>query len=132
MTTSLDTRVSRRYFVASTGAVTAMAWLAPRRLFAQGDGLVQTARWTAAADKVTVQKLRGNVSVLMGAGGNIAVLTGPDGKLMIDAGLAGARPQISDALDSINSTPSSTSSIRTGTSITPMATNGCTLREQPS
>ena len=105
MTTSLDTRVSRRYFVASTGAATAMAWLAPRRLFAQGDGLVQTARRTAAADKVTVQKLRGNISVLMGAGGNIAVLTGPDGKLMIDAGFAGARPQISDALDSISSDP---------------------------
>ena len=105
MTTSLDTRVSRRYFVASASAATAMAWLAPRRLFAQGDGLVQTARRTAAADKVTVQKLRGNISVLLGAGGNIAVLTGRDGKLLIDAGFAGARPQITNALASINSDP---------------------------
>jgi len=105
MTTKLDVRISRRHFVASASAATAMAWLAPRRLFAQGDGLVQTARRTAAVDKVTVQKLRGNVSVLMGAGGNIAVLTGPDGKLLIDAGFAGARPQISDALASLGSDP---------------------------
>jgi len=54
---------------------------------------------------VTVQKLRGNVSVLMGAGGNIAVLTGPDGKLLIDAGFAGARSKISSALASISSDP---------------------------
>jgi glyoxylase-like metal-dependent hydrolase (beta-lactamase superfamily II) len=41
----------------------------------------------------------------MGAGGNIAVLTGQDGKLLIDAGLAGARPQITDALFRISSDP---------------------------
>jgi len=34
----------------------------------------------------------------MGAGGNIAVLPGRDGKLLIDAGFAGARPKIADAL----------------------------------
>jgi hypothetical protein len=37
----------------------------------------------------------------MGAGGNIAVLPGRDGKLLIDAGFAGARPRITDALASI-------------------------------
>ena len=57
------------------------------------------------ASNVTVQKLRGNVSVLMGAGGNIAVLTGRDGKLLIDAGFAGARPKITSALASISSDP---------------------------
>ena len=76
-----------------------------RQLFAQDEGLVQTARRTAAAGTVTMQKLRGNVSVLMGAGGNIAVLTGPDGKLLIDAGFAGARSKISSALASISSEP---------------------------
>jgi glyoxylase-like metal-dependent hydrolase (beta-lactamase superfamily II) len=79
--------------------------LAPRGLFAQDDGLVQTARKTAAAATIAVQKLRGNVSVLMGAGGNIAILPGRDGKLLIDAGFAGARSKISDALASINSDP---------------------------
>jgi glyoxylase-like metal-dependent hydrolase (beta-lactamase superfamily II) len=85
--------------------VTTVALVAPRRVFAQDQGLVQAARKTAASDKVTVQKLRGNISILMGAGGNIAVLPGRDGKLLIDAGFAGARPQITSALASISSDP---------------------------
>jgi len=105
MSTELDVRISRRNFLASASAATTMAWLAPSKLFAQEDGLVQTARKTAATDKITIQKLRGNVSVLLGAGGNIAVLPGRDGKLLIDAGFAGARPQITDALAGISSEP---------------------------
>ena len=85
--------ISRRDFLVSTGVATSFALLAPRYAFAQSDGLVQTARKTAAAATINVQKLRGNVSVLMGAGGNIAVLPGRDGKLLIDAGFAGARPK---------------------------------------
>ncbi|HVI08104.1 MAG TPA: MBL fold metallo-hydrolase [Candidatus Binatia bacterium] len=105
MTTILDVRVSRRGFLASAGAATTVGLVAPRKLFAQDDGLVQTARRTAAASTVTVHKLRGNVSVLLGAGGNIAVLTGRDGKLLIDAGFAGARPKITSALASISPDP---------------------------
>ena len=105
MTTKLDARISRRWFLASASAATTLTLLAPRKLFAQDDGLVQTARRTAAASTVTVQKLRGNVSVLLGAGGNIAVLTGRDGKLLIDAGFAGARPKITEALASISPDP---------------------------
>ena len=105
MTTRLDVRISRRYFLASASAGMTAALLAPGKLFAQNDGLVQTARRTAAASNITVQKLRGNISVLMGAGGNMAVLTGRDGKLLTDAGFAGARPKITDALASISSDP---------------------------
>ena len=105
MSTELDVRISRRNFLASASAATTITWLAPSKLFAQEDGLVQTARRTAATDKITIQKLRGNVSVLLGAGGNIAVLPGRDGKLLIDAGFAGARPQITDALAGISSEP---------------------------
>jgi glyoxylase-like metal-dependent hydrolase (beta-lactamase superfamily II) len=97
--------ISRRNFLASASAASTLAWLAPSKLFAQEDGLVQTARRTAATDKITIQKLRGNVSVLLGAGGNIAVLPGRDGKLLIDAGFAGARPQIANALGGISSEP---------------------------
>ena len=79
--------------------------LAPRHVFGQDEGLVQTARKTAEASTITIQKLRGNVSVLMGAGGNIAVLPGRDGKLLIDAGFTGARSKITDALASISSDP---------------------------
>ncbi len=67
--------------------------------------LVQKARNEAASATITVQRLRGNVSVLTGAGGNIAVLPGRDGKLLIDAGFAGARPKIADALAGISSDP---------------------------
>jgi len=105
MTTKLDAGISRRCFLAYASAATTVALLAPRKIFAQSDGLVQTARKSAAAATVTAQKLRGNVSVLMGAGGNIAVLPGRDGKLLIDAGFAGARPKITSALASISSGP---------------------------
>jgi glyoxylase-like metal-dependent hydrolase (beta-lactamase superfamily II) len=105
MFTKPHTGISRRRFLVSTGMATTFALVAPRHVFAQDQGLVQTARNTASSDKVAVQKLRGNISVLMGAGGNIAVLPGRDGKLLIDAGFAGARPQITSALAAISSDP---------------------------
>jgi glyoxylase-like metal-dependent hydrolase (beta-lactamase superfamily II) len=110
MTTTLGSGLSRRSFLASTGLAATVALLAPRHLFAEADevatpGLVQKARKEAASATITVQRLRGNVSVLMGAGGNIAVLPGSDGKLLIDAGFAGARPKIADALAGISSDP---------------------------
>jgi len=71
----------------------------------QTGGLVQGAFKFAATAKVTVQPLRGNVSVLLGAGGNIAVLTGPDGKLLVDAAIISARPNVANALASINADP---------------------------
>ena len=91
MSTTLDSGISRRRFLISTSMAATVGLLAPRNLLAQDDGLVQTARRTAAAATISVQKLRGNTSVLMGAGGNISVLPGRDGKLLIDAGFAGAR-----------------------------------------
>lgn len=102
--------ISRRSFLASASLTAAAALVAPRTLLAETEevsapGLVEKARKEAATAKVTVQKLRGNVSVLLGAGGNIAVLPGHDGKLLVDAGFAGARPQIRDALANVSSDP---------------------------
>ena len=116
MSKQLGHDMSRRHFLASIGVAGAAGLLAPRDLFAWTQagsiaetvstaGLVEKARKEAANATVTVQQLRGNVSVLMGAGGNIAVLTGPDGKLLIDAGYAGARPKIAEALAGISSDP---------------------------
>jgi glyoxylase-like metal-dependent hydrolase (beta-lactamase superfamily II) len=103
-------RVSRRSFLVSVALTSAAVLVNPRTLFAEAEevaaaGLVEKARKTAATDKITVQALPGNISVLMGAGGNIAVLPGRDGKLLIDAGFSGARPQISKALAKISSDP---------------------------
>jgi glyoxylase-like metal-dependent hydrolase (beta-lactamase superfamily II) len=82
----------------------AVVCLSPRSL-AQEDALVQHAFKEAATAKITVQTLRRNISVLLGAGGNIAVFAGPDGKLLVGAEIVTARPNVSAALASINSDP---------------------------
>jgi glyoxylase-like metal-dependent hydrolase (beta-lactamase superfamily II) len=74
-------------------------------LFAAAESPVITIRNAAASAKITVTKLRGNVSVLEGSGGNIAVLIGRDGKLLIDAGIPGTRARIIDALDTLSGDP---------------------------
>jgi glyoxylase-like metal-dependent hydrolase (beta-lactamase superfamily II) len=78
--------------------------MVPEALLNTG-GLVEGAFKEAATAKVTVQSLRGNISILSGAGGNMAVLTGPDGKLLVDAGILTARPHLSEALMIINGDP---------------------------
>ena len=105
MITRSSAELSRRQFLAAGGLTFAAACVTPRRLFAQGGDLVETAIQEAATAKITVQPLRRNISVLLGAGGNIAVLTGPDGKLLIDAEIISARPNVSAALESINADP---------------------------
>ena len=62
--------LTRRNFMSSTTAVAAVACLAPRSLFAQEPQqpeMFLKARAGAADAKITTQKLRGNVSVLMGS-----------------------------------------------------------------
>jgi len=102
--------ISRRHFLASSGLVSTVGLIFPAALFAGTEvvstpGLVQKARSEAANATIDVQRLRSNISVLMGAGGNIAVLPGSDGKLLVDSGLAGAKPKIADALAGISSDP---------------------------
>jgi glyoxylase-like metal-dependent hydrolase (beta-lactamase superfamily II) len=66
---------------------------------------VTVIRNAAATAKINVTKLRGNVSMLEGSGGNISVLTGPDGKILVDAGIPGSRPRITEALASLSKDP---------------------------
>jgi len=110
MTNEVSYGLSRRQFLASTSLASAIGLLAPHLILAgtevvSAPGLVEKARKDAANATITVKRLRSNVSVLMGAGGNIAVLPGREGKLLIDAGFAGARPKIADALAGISSDP---------------------------
>ena len=106
MVTTASAEISRRQVLAAGGLAAATAWLAPTTLFAQSDDvLVPGALKAATTAEVTVQTLRRNISVLLGAGGNIAVLTGPDGKLLVDAEIVTARPKVSAALASINADP---------------------------
>src|SRR6266852_4060469 len=98
-------QISRRHFLASTAIAAAAVCFIPRRLFAEGESPVTVIRGAAATAKITITKLRGNVSVLEGSGGNIAVLTGSDGKLLVDAGITASRPALSEALARISSDP---------------------------
>ena len=68
-------------------------------------GIVDLARREAARAEITIESLRGGISLLVGSGGNIAVLSGRDGKLLVDAGMAVSRPRISAALASIGREP---------------------------
>jgi hypothetical protein len=99
------TGFSRRQFLAAGSLTFAAACLAPRRGFSEEDHLVEDAFKEAANAKITVQPLRRNISVLLGAGGNIAVLTGPDGKLLVEAEIVTAGPRVSAALATINADP---------------------------
>lgn len=111
---SLSTRyaLSRRGFciccVVATGFGATGGWLTPSEAFAQARGIVDGFRDDAAKARITIHKLRSNVSILEGSGGNIAVLTGPDGKVFIDAGITGTRPRILEAANSLSRDPITT------------------------
>ncbi|MGB8169707.1 MAG: MBL fold metallo-hydrolase [Chthoniobacteraceae bacterium] len=105
MITKHPLTVSRRRFLATAGVAATGMWLSPRSLFADDTSPVIKIRGAAATAKITVTKLRGNVSVLEGSGGNIAVLTGGDGKLLVDAGITATRKGISEALASLSADP---------------------------
>ena len=74
-------------------------------LFTDGPSPVTIIRGAAATAQITVQKLRGGISVLSGSGGNIAVLAGADGKLLVDAGITASRSNIAQALAGISPEP---------------------------
>ena len=59
----------------------------------------------AANSDVTLEQLRGNLSVLFGSGGNIVVLNGPNGRLLVDDGIAVSKDKIQAALDRISAEP---------------------------
>lgn len=81
------------------------AGLAPVQGFAQAMSPVTKINEEAARADITVQSVRGNISVLMGSGGNIVVFNGSDGKLLVDSGIAVSRTKIQAALDRIGRTP---------------------------
>ncbi|HEX4342156.1 MAG TPA: MBL fold metallo-hydrolase, partial [Verrucomicrobiae bacterium] len=66
-----ENRVSRRSFIAAAGYTAAAVCLTSRRVFAEDAGPVTVIRTAAASARISITKLRGNVSVLEGSGGNI-------------------------------------------------------------
>ncbi|MFM0334358.1 MBL fold metallo-hydrolase [Paraburkholderia strydomiana] len=64
------------------------------------------ARYLRRADAdLTIQPLRGNITVVMGSGGNITVLSGKEGKFLVDAGISKSQAKLQAAFDNIGSTP---------------------------
>ena len=63
-----ESAMTRRRFLASMTLMAGVVCFAQRDLFAAPESLVEKTRASAAKQKITVQKLRGNVSVLMGVG----------------------------------------------------------------
>jgi glyoxylase-like metal-dependent hydrolase (beta-lactamase superfamily II) len=101
--------LSRRGFclccVGAAASAVRGGWLTPREAFAEARGIVSLIKDSAAASPIVTHRLRNNISVLEGSGGTVAVLTGPDGKLLIDAGIAVSRPQMTKALADIGAEP---------------------------
>jgi glyoxylase-like metal-dependent hydrolase (beta-lactamase superfamily II) len=58
----------------------------------------------AEGDLVT-EKLRGNISVIMGSGANVIVLSGNQGKFLVDAGIGVSESKMKVALNLIGPTP---------------------------
>jgi glyoxylase-like metal-dependent hydrolase (beta-lactamase superfamily II) len=79
--------------------------LTSSRVLAQADSPVNKINAEAANSDITVQALRGNISVLMGSGGNIGVLTSDQGKLMVDCGIAISESKLVTALNRFGPAP---------------------------
>jgi len=104
---------SRRQFLLSAGTIGASAWLVPSRLLSsdaphlgglsRNPGPVEQMRKAAETAPIRIQKLRGNLSALIGNGGNVVALQGNDGVLLIDAGIVGAR--VAETVARITRTP---------------------------
>ena len=98
-------KISQRRFISSAGLAATAVCVVPHRVFGAEESLVVAFRKAGETANITVQALRGNVSILIGSGGNIAVFPGNDGKLIIDSGLFGTRSKIADALNSLSPDP---------------------------
>jgi glyoxylase-like metal-dependent hydrolase (beta-lactamase superfamily II) len=85
--------------------IIAVGSICPTHVFAQAASPVDKINDAAAKAEITVEKLRGNISVLFGSGGNIIVLTGHDGTFLVDAGIAVSRARIQAALSQISDGP---------------------------
>lgn len=81
-------------------------------LLSSSETYTQTASWawkppvrTTATGQIDILPIRGNLSMLVGAGGNITVSAGADGILMVDDGRADMAEKVWTAVQSISRGP---------------------------
>lgn len=82
----------------------ASSWLASSNAAEPVSPVIKINEAAAKAD-ISVQTLRGGISVLEGSGGNITVLVGKDGKLVVDSGISVSKERVSAALDKLSPAP---------------------------
>jgi glyoxylase-like metal-dependent hydrolase (beta-lactamase superfamily II) len=83
-------------------ALAATAGLASLSVAAAQETPYATINAAAAASEITVQPLRGGVSLLQGSGGNMAAFTSPKGLFLVDDGIAVSKDKIEAALHRID------------------------------
>lgn len=91
--------------IGGAAGAAAGGWLTPREVFAEARGIVSLIKDSAAVSPIVTHRLRSNISVLEGSGGTVAVLSGPDGKVLVDAGIAVSRPQLTKSLTDLGADP---------------------------
>jgi len=101
-----ENTLSRRRFLTSAGLLAGGLIVAPDLVFARRQNSPVTMIIAQAAKSpVTLQKLRGNLTLINGSGGNIVVMAGKASKLMVDAGINVSEIKMKAALASINEAP---------------------------
>ena len=93
----MQSSITRRRFLGVATVTAAAVCLRPSAMFAEEENLVVSFRKAAGKAKINVTRIRGNLSMVEGAGGNITVLTGPDGKLLVEAGVPTAKAGLKKA-----------------------------------
>ena len=100
--------LNRRSLLRAGAFASAAAILRPRTLLSQAVDRVAQMRQSAVNVPIKITPLRGNLSLLQGAGGNMVAQTGPDGQLLIDTSFSPAVPHIREALASLSKDPLTT------------------------
>ncbi len=108
-------RRARRLVAVGIAAVVCFGWLASaERVYSRGaqNNVPQSPSWAWTPEipstddgEVHILPVRGNVSMLVGAGGNVTVQAGEDGVLLVDAGLAPMSDQVLAAIQTISRGP---------------------------
>ncbi len=79
-------------------------WLIVSLLCLCGAAL-QAGQEPAADGSIRILKVRGNISVIQGAGANITVLTFPEGVTLVDSGAAPMADKVLAAIRTLSSQP---------------------------
>jgi len=101
-----ENNMSRRDFITSAGLLAGGLMVSPHPVFARRQNSPVTMIIAEAAKSpLSLQKLRGNLTLISGSGGNIVLMAGKSGKLMVDAGINVSEIKMKTALASINDAP---------------------------